>query len=385
MKIVFSLPGFDRNSNGLNVFHLIAREFKNLGAEVRIIPWNPVMGNTYEVPAQYEDLYSARFDLSDAIAFLPDAIPVEIANKIRSQTKFCVWWLCNVPGLLGHEPYPCYDNDILLSYSKLVSIDLPQFYYHADSIGLPPLSKIKASKREADLVLVYCGKGRVMPIPNRITDHLPQDRSKIIYISRFFPETKEVLYSLLSRARFVISFDPISHVNYEATLFGAPVFMVNHLRPELSFQKDFNIPLHGLFRYPEEFISTVKAGLDLDIIHNTHKAALDTNHERVKKVFYLLERIGSDFVSSGFDVRIGEIYRRLTLFELPTLRKSICPFVGSQREPSPHMVRYIKSCVESPEKIVFMPFEKKKEFWQRIKRSLLKKVKKFLDKHLEDI
>lgn len=376
MKIVFSIPGFDAKSNGLRVFHCVAREFQKLGAHVSIIPWDNTGGFVYEIPKEYEDLYSTRFELNDAIAFLPDAIPTDIAKKIKSQTKLCVWWLCNVPGLLGHEMCPVGTNDILLSYSKLISTELPQFYYHSDIANLPPIEEIKAKRKDADLILVYTGKGMVRPIPKTISDYIAQDKSKVIHVSRFFPETKESLYSLLMRAKFVISFDPISNLNYEANLFGAPVFMVNQMRSEFSFQKDFNIPLHGFFTYPEEFISISKVGLDLDLIHKTHKKAIETNKERVEKVFKLLQQKSETYSSIDLELQpnTSEMYRKLTLFELPNIKKTICPSVGSSRQLSRQQIDYINYCVRSG---VEDNFVKKKSFFQKIKRSFRKRTNRF--------
>lgn len=373
MKFIFSIPGFDSKSNGLNVFHCLAREFQKLGAEVRIIPWS-LNDSIYEVPEEYKDLYTARFDLSDAVAFLPDAIPGDIAEKIKAQTKCCVWWLCNVPGLLGHMPYPFGGNDLLFAYSKLISSHLPQLYYHSDNSGIPSIAEITEKRKKADLVLIYTGKGRICPIPQLIAERLP-DSSKIVYISRFFPETKEMLYSLLMRSKFVISFDPISNLNYEATLLGAPVFLVNHMRPNLNLQRDFNIPLHGFFTNQKEFIYTSKIGLDLEVIHNTHKKALETNSQRVEKAYNFIKNWSdaSDSIFSEFQAKITPMYSKIVQYELPDLKKTIDCHVGSIRVLSEDQDLYLKTCVENPKLITT---KIKRTLSQRLKRSFNKKLKK---------
>lgn len=372
MKFVFSIPGFDPKSNGLNVIHSIAREFKNLGAEVRIIPW-PGNNDFYKIPDEYADLYSARFNLNEAIAFLPDAIPPHIAEEIKSQVKACVWWLCNVPGLLGHAVCNFGKNDLLLSYSKLISADLPQLYYHSDIPDLPSIQEIKEKRKNADLVIVYTGKGKVRPIPQVISDTLP-DHSKIVYISRFYPETKEVLYSLLLRAKFVISFDPISFLSYEANLLGAPVFLVNNMRPELNLQRDFNIPLHGFFTNEYDFLATNKIGLDLELMHESHKKAIEGNAQRVKKAFEFIKAWDQMRESSfgEFQSKIVPLYSKLVRYELDELRETLDSHIGSIRNLNDNQRGYLKNCVEDPKVFIY---PKSKAFFKKLGRSLKKRFK----------
>lgn len=382
MKLVLSIPGFNAKSNGLNVFHAVARQFKNLGAEVRIIPWS-MQSDIYEIPEEYKDLYDARFDLSDAIAFLPDAIPEHIAQQIKSQTTACVWWLCNVPGLLGHNPCHFEKDDLLLSYSKLVSGHLPQFYYHHDIYGLPPLAEIIEKRKNADLVVVYGGKGCIRPIPPEIADNLPSPE-KIIYISRFFPETKEVLHSLLLRAKFVICFDPISFLAYEANMLGAPVFLVNHMRPKLNLQQNFNIPLHGFFTNVQDFIEISKVGLDVETIHKSHRKALETNEERVKEAFEFIENwaAGKNSVQEKFRPNVASIYNELVGYELPELKRTIDATIGSTRNLSKREMVFLRRCVEKPQ-LAF----RKQRFFAKLKRSFYKRLLKIgiISKPLQEI
>lgn len=369
MKIVFSIPGFDPKSNGLNVFHLLAREFSNLGAKVRIIPWPANGGFKYEEPAEYKDLYSARFDLSDAVAFLPDAIPPELVMDLRSKVKSCVWWLCNIPGLLGHDISKFENGDFLFAYSKLISQDLPQLYYHSDITGIPSLKEIKRKRKDADLVVVYTGKGKIHEVPNSISELIKDSALQVTYISRFFPETKEVLYSILSRAKFVISFDPISNLNYEANLFGAPVFLVNQLRPDLNLQKDFNIPFHGFFTNANDFNDIVKIGLDLDIIHSTHAKALAGNKERVKKAYDFfkgwLDNSDSSFLHE-FQSNISGLYNKVLKYEIHELREVMDINNGSKRNLTEREKKFISECVENT------AFFKKNDPKAKIKQVILK-------------
>lgn len=347
MDIAIALPGYASYSNGLRVIHEAALEMVRQGHRVRIIPWDHAF-QLAKIPVKYWPLYQQRFALSEAVSLLPDTTPPHIVHEMRYATKHVVWWLCNVPGLLGNPPPRFEPHELLFAYSQQVSPHLPNFYYHPPLPEIEQAAKELRGRKKTNTVIVYTGKGKVTPLPQWLVDEvLPGN--EIQFITRFWPETKKELNTLLAEAKAMISYDPLSNISYEATFFATPVYLVHPLRSAVV-RSSFNVPLRDNYVDKEPFLQRFRNPHSADEVWDIHQQALATNPQRTRQFLAHVEQFtqGLSAEESASNARINERYNRRYPREVKVFRPLFNPSMGGEVE-TPFILTYRHLCVERPD------------------------------------
>jgi hypothetical protein len=128
-----------------------------------------------------------------------------ILNYYGPKDHFLIANQAIMPAFSGHEGRNCYLES---------------------EISLQPTASSESASSPRQ-ISVYIGKGIASP-----TDGLEQfldslniklDASGVIHISRTWPDTKTDLHKVLTDSMFLLSFDPFSHIEREASLLGVPV------------------------------------------------------------------------------------------------------------------------------------------------------------------
>ncbi|HEU5048624.1 MAG TPA: hypothetical protein VFT64_12370 [Rickettsiales bacterium] len=346
MNITISLPGFVPFSNGIKIFHDAALEMSKQGCNVRIIPWD-IHYRISDTPSQYQPLYTTRFNSEDSIALLPDSAPPEITYKMRYSHKLTCWWLCNIPGLLGHPAPHFEDTELLVAYSRQISTHLPNFYFHPALTELTDQLTDLRKLPKNNSIVIYTGKGHITPLPPAIRQFCKG--KKIIYITRHWPSSKDLLYTLVAKADALISFDPISNLNYEATLLGTPTYLVHALRGS-TLNQNFNVPLHGLYVDVAAFLESLTTPFDHERVMHCHYEALAANSQRVHS---FLESIKHFTANASPEERkanavINRLYNEIVPIELRHFRPLLNPTMGGDSE-NPITIANTAVYIERPE------------------------------------
>jgi hypothetical protein len=103
------------------------------------------------------------------------------------------------------------------------------FEPRTDVVDFTPNAKNSLSSK----IAVYIGKGIARKVEGldsfAESKGLSLKKASISYISRTWPDSKKDLYEILSKSALLISFDPFSHIEREATMLGVPVLKPNSL------------------------------------------------------------------------------------------------------------------------------------------------------------
>jgi hypothetical protein len=178
-------------------------------------------------------------------AFSPDDIVIypEIIPDNPLAARRVARFLLNRPWFINGKGIDYGDSDYLFAYSGLIDAWLPQLFLLVDDREkfLP-----HRGKSEKHGVSVYFGKSKPeifqqgIPFLMELSRH---DRLRII--TRQVPNNKELLFDAIAKSRFLVSFDPLSNLNYEATLLDTPILLMDDSYGVMKGR--FNIPLHGFF------------------------------------------------------------------------------------------------------------------------------------------
>jgi hypothetical protein len=283
------MPNYTLSSNGVMVLYLLADLLEQSGHRVTFVPLDMevFIKCRHDYPAKYLDKFETTYGLvdPDSIAIIPETAPAETVSTLASQRR--VWYLLNKPIVLTHEPILYRPDDLTVAYSGLIS----KIYFNLfilreiSELNLESLSGPATPKE--DLLLFYYGKSISSKIPGSIRRLIKSQGAKVVVINRTFPKSRDLLFNLLKRARLLVSYDPFTNLNYEATLCGTPCYIFDNYM-HLNFS-DFNIPLHGIFENKQEIEHYYNHGLNHDLVVQNYQAAITNNKSVVAEFVQLCE------------------------------------------------------------------------------------------------
>ncbi|MGB0637019.1 MAG: hypothetical protein ACPGN6_06390 [Gammaproteobacteria bacterium] len=236
-KYIFHLPNYVPYSNGIASLWYTAYLFsKNQEKPVYIHAYYANEIETYDPPEEYKPLIQTNFEANtDDIVFYCD---MEKGNPFKANNV--VRYFMAKDYILDGQPAEWNKNDYLLAYSKAVDMVLPQHM-----TLLPELANLKKYKRQkTSTLLIYYGKCRIALDQTEIKD-ICKDFDEVKIITRTYPSLRTVLYEELAKAELLVSFDPLTSLNYEANLVGTPVLLIDDVFRD-AFD-DFNHKLPGFF------------------------------------------------------------------------------------------------------------------------------------------
>ena len=252
MKVYALLPSvYSPFSNGIITLIRFYREFqRRVDAEFRFL----VCTKNAQTLKTYRGMFGARL-----LAYSPDST-VALAKAIASE-KFSLirpddlegisnpvhWHLASEPSLqcrlniLLAPPFVFAKSRSILEYygpkDHFVIANqtiMPSFVGHENrdcylesEVDLRPLDSRGSTLSPSKKISVYIGKGIAAPVDGleSFLDSLKINPNScgMAYINRSCPKTKSDLHEVLLSSAFLLSFDPFSHIEREASLLGVPL------------------------------------------------------------------------------------------------------------------------------------------------------------------
>lgn len=306
MKFLILAPHFNPASNGIMLIYRLGELLSKIGHQAYFYPLNLVDFQIHK--HLYPEDILAKFienksDIpADAIAIMPDTTPPEMLSDLPTKNR--IWYLMNKPWLLTGKPTAYNPEDAVLSYSGLISKTHHNVFFNRKFTDFDPESESHklAIKNKKNLILVYYGKSRKIKISRNITKLVRNNKVHLVCIHRHFPSDREQLYKLLRSAKLLISFDPLTNLNYESTLCGTPCYIADNYMG-INFD-DYNIPLTGIFEDAALLETFYKDGIQPNIqkeIFDTYNSSTSNHVETAKSMvdycqnwFSLVERSKND-------------------------------------------------------------------------------------------
>lgn len=230
-----------QNSYGQRCLFELGYIINSIGYNVRIL----VTGKGDNIPEKYISLVvydesSIEVSSSDIVIY-PDGItgnPLKALNVVR---------YILAPEFLNTSTHINYgENDYIVSYSKQVDSLFPQMYIlNNENDELFSMEHVK----KRNMACIYHGKhiDKYKSLMNEKIDTISNDFDEVITITRDHPKSKVELLKLLKEAKLLISLDPLSSLNYEATLCNTPVYILDDITFGKIEELEFNIKLWGFF------------------------------------------------------------------------------------------------------------------------------------------
>ena len=270
------MPEYVTNSNGIKILYEAAYLF-SLQNKVTILTfnnhyYNGVRNLKYEpIPKKYINLirqFVTPNNINNTIFVYPESLIKDpfyfIGNK-----KIVRYFLAK-PYILDNSHLD-FSNDFCISYSKLISRDMPNYFLLEPSIK--DLLEIKNLKKTTHKkAILYFGKIRASKkiISDKI-NLLISLFDEIKIITRTEPHNRNELITELSSSHLLICFDPITSIIHESIILGTPCLLTDDIFK--TEYRNFNIPLSGVY-----FRS------DLDLIINKIKSNKSPWIDREKNI-----------------------------------------------------------------------------------------------------
>jgi hypothetical protein len=235
------------------MYHLVWR-LNGLGHEAMAL-CNEPRNDAVQVPERY--LPFIRYIDESPPELLPDDIVIypEIVSGNPLRARRVARFLMNRPWFLSGKGIDYGDSDYIVAYSGLIDTGLPQLFLLVDDREKFLPFRGGTEKRG---VSVYFGKvnpdilQRGIPLLKGLSRH-----DRLVPITRQVPYRKDLLFRTIAESRLLVSFDPLSNLNHEATLLDTPVLLMDDSYGVMK--GSFNIPLHGFFSDIRELDGAVSA------------------------------------------------------------------------------------------------------------------------------
>jgi len=247
--------------------------------------------------------YSCDIRATDIVVY-PELIE---GNPLAA--KRVIRYLLNKPYYLTGSGIVYGYSDYVLAYSKVISNSLPQLFLLKDE---------QVVCRQADrdlygLALVYFGKTHISQVYDAFSkvEKFLHRFKKIIIVTRRDPAERSLLNGWLAQASVVVSFDPLTNLNFEATLSGSTVLLCDDYYK--MQENGFNLELSGYFFDVADYETAVKEVAkvpelfreqrntrNIDSVTETFKNAINhfEDFEKGSQLFYVHSRI--KFIKSLF-------------------------------------------------------------------------------------
>ena len=232
-KVHFAVvsPPYRENSYGIVVLHELCDSLNRLGhptimifimAQGLTISNNEALyGKKLTRVGLQNDIEFNEF-MSNAITIYPEVITGNPLGSMR-----VIRYILNKEGFIGGNSMEVGAKDFLLSFSKVYH-DNPHAYLFKVSSIIGTNSDIPIDPIERNIDLTYIGKGsmygKCCVVPNTLE------------IDRVYPRSREELYYLFRRCRYLYTWDTISATHLDAVVCGVVVVYMNK-RPLKSFKE----------------------------------------------------------------------------------------------------------------------------------------------------
>ncbi|WP_288258514.1 hypothetical protein [uncultured Prochlorococcus sp.] len=307
MDLLIMVPMIHRSkvSNGIKVMLDIALHGQNSDIMTFVYPTfcDPFL-TPLQVDEKFHSLNISKKIPEGCTALIPDTAELSDVNYVRTKAEKIIWYSLALPGMFSqcNIPFiPRLPGEEEIVYSPQVSRIFKQLYVQPKYNIIEELvegspdfyfeKKRNLLEKKCLNICFYQGKGQLKgPYPKLLQKLIKNSKTSLI--TRDYPTSKHGLYSLLSKQDFLISLDPLTSVNYEASLLGLPVYV--HSSWDEPFQDEFPVSLEGIsFSDIDLFREMLKNGVNTKAIYNSYKNGLKNNNKNLNKFFDWLKIISS--------------------------------------------------------------------------------------------
>jgi hypothetical protein len=308
-EFIFYVPEYAANSNGIKIIYEAAYLF-SLQNKVTVLTFNNDYYNGTKnlkfepMPDKYKSLirqFATPINSNSSIFVYPESL-VKDPFYLIGEKKIVRYFLAK-PHILDKSDLD-FSNNFCISYSKLVSKDMPNYFLLEPSIK--DLLEIKNFKKTTHKkASLYFGKLRPSKkiISNKI-NLLVSLFDEIKIITRTEPHNRNELIAELSSSHLLICFDPITSIIHESIILGTPCLLADDIF-KIEY-KNFNIPLSGIYFNSDldSIIKKIKLNKPLWI---DRKKNIDSCYEAIannkKNTEKIIKLIGQHFSAHDDDER----------------------------------------------------------------------------------
>ena len=280
-------PFYIDKSNGIAIAYELVRILNESGIEAKIL-CSENERYDFIIPDDIKPYYISKAAVPKAIPDDDIMIYLDTVTRGAPKAKKAIYWLLNKPGALSENSINLRPTDVLVAYSTLVHKSLPQLFIIRDERDL--FSRIrKTSSRNKDMVSVYFGKVHINTIAenNAKLERIIKKCKKINIITRCDPMDREQMLKSIAQSSLLISYDSLSNINYEATLLGTPVLMMDDAYA--IRETGYNAGIYGL-AFSEKGLA--EARKQVSLAYETYNALLKNQKQAVVECFrVVLEKV----------------------------------------------------------------------------------------------
>ncbi len=217
---------YSHASNGIRLTYELVHILNRNGVESRNLcfdKYNP----DWCVPAEYAKYTIYLSEVN--VVIKPDDIviyPEQVENNPLS-AKRVIRLLLNKPYFIFGTGINYSTTDYIISYSQIISDTYPQMYYMIDERQL--FKQYCNVQSDPFMCTVYFGKidSKVLHRKRRQLKTIIRNFKRVKVICRNFPCSRDETLLWIKQSSLLISFDAISNINYESTLLGVPVLLMD--------------------------------------------------------------------------------------------------------------------------------------------------------------
>ncbi len=324
--IILYVPAYVPSSNGIRIWYTLAKICHDENIPVKVVCFEK-RRTDHIVPDRIirslEIQYLEEGSITvgdDDVVFYPETVK---GNPLNA--RCCVRYLLNNPIVLtGHGV--CYGKrDYIVTYSSLIAPWFSMYECFILNDDISEISKIRESAKR-DILTFYFGKIRVGGSNNRFNKVLEiiNHNMDIEVITRSIPMSRETALKSIAQSRLLISFDPLSNINYEATLLGTPVILMDD-----SYEaKNFNMGDYGLYLI-DEIDKVIASGDDRAWVDYCTK--IDNQGKNVRDLIEVIElhfiKLDNSWRYRAF-IRLNNLLRRIYDRIIATARHGLSKYIN---------------------------------------------------------
>ena len=220
MKIYYYSFLYTDSSNGLRLAYEFVVYLRKAGFDAfNVVESNNIPEEDY--PAEYRKNVLSSYNLviaNEDIVIYPETVsgnPLKAGNIIRA-------FLNRVEKNMSFG-----EDEYYVTYNSAIYPGFPVFYCQKNEISL--FSSLRQDKKQTGTMTIYFGKARyeVLDKNSRLISNLQKKYRSVEIITRKYPASHIETLKLVRDSDLLVSFDALTNMNYESTLLGTPVLIVD--------------------------------------------------------------------------------------------------------------------------------------------------------------
>lgn len=346
IPVFVDAPTFMANSNGIKCIYYLAKRLADSGVNIVFLPRN-IQGFKKKLPAEFKGIPVWPLWRIQAPATLvcPESAPAKTIKYARKKGIRILWWYLAPHGLLEKPKASPKAGDKIITFSSYVFPEEDCYYFQPplDPAWCRALATYRPrSDHKETMVGIYCGKGRLRPLPEQLRALLFDSKIKII--TRSSPSSRNELFSLLSMIDGLITYDELSQLTLEAATLGIPVLLANPLFPPKCLNL-FSISISTFVtRDPEEFLSLLSERRQGLLKAVSSSSIFSENADTLDRFSRLV--LSKTWNYTGEDkLRMQSIFRYGRMLRS---KRAIYPHYGGQSAGTFFLAFYMRSLLERP-------------------------------------